>query len=57
MAYLLNINVFITAHQSFYGFDFCPGFWDWLLKANSEAKVYCVDKVVGEVDKGKCSQR
>ena len=30
MAYLLDTNVFIQAKNLYYGFDFCPAFWDWL---------------------------
>ena len=37
MAYLLDANVFIHAHAH-YGFDFCPAFWEWLIKEN-EASV------------------
>lgn len=28
MAYLLDTNVFVNAKRDWYGFDFCPGFWD-----------------------------
>ena len=31
MAYLLDANVFISAKNLHYGFDFCPAFWDWLM--------------------------
>ena len=30
MAYLLDANVFIEAKKRWYGFDFCPSFWEWL---------------------------
>jgi hypothetical protein len=33
--YLLDANVFIQAKNLHYGFDFCPGFWDWLVASNS----------------------
>mgnify|MGYP006298525777 CR=1 FL=1 len=33
MAYLLDANVFIEAKNRYYGMDFCPAFWDWLLDA------------------------
>ena len=26
--YLLDANVFIEAKNRYYGFDFCPAFWD-----------------------------
>ena len=31
MAYLLDANVFISAKNLHYGFDFCPAFWDWII--------------------------
>ena len=34
MAYLLDANVFIQAKNLYYGFDFCPAFWDWLIASN-----------------------
>lgn len=30
MKYLLDTNIFITAKNSYYAFDICPGFWKWL---------------------------
>jgi predicted nucleic acid-binding protein len=27
---LLDANVFIEAKNRYYGFDICPGFWDWM---------------------------
>ena len=37
--YLLDSNVFIQAKNLYYGFDFCPAFWDWsrILRAESRA--------------------
>jgi hypothetical protein len=34
MAYLLDADVFIRAKNLHYGLDFCPAFWDWLIKQN-----------------------
>lgn len=31
MQYLLDANVFIEAKNRYYGFDFCPAFWNWLI--------------------------
>lgn len=31
MAYLLDADAFIRAKNLHYGFDLCPGFWDWLV--------------------------
>lgn len=49
MAYLLDSNVFITAKDSHYGFDFCPAFWDWLIAENAAGKVFSIEQVEAEV--------
>ncbi|HEX3070342.1 MAG TPA: DUF4411 family protein [Thermoanaerobaculia bacterium] len=49
MAYLLDANVFIAAKNLHYGFDFCPAFWDWLVKKQAEGIVFSVEKVRDEV--------
>ena len=49
MAYLLDANVFITAKNLHYGFDFCPAFWDWLLDGNEVGRVFSIEKVGDEV--------
>ena len=49
MAYLLDANVFIHAQNAHYGFDFCPGFWDWLIKENEARRLYSVDQVKREL--------
>ncbi len=50
--YLLDTNVFIEAKNRYYGFDFCPAFWDWLLEQNAAGKVASIDKVEGELQAG-----
>ena len=35
-----------------YGFDFCPGFWDWLEAENKRARVFSVEKVGTELEAG-----
>ncbi len=40
MTYLLDANVFIQAKRLYYGFDFCPGFWDWIIESNAEGSVF-----------------
>lgn len=49
MGYLLDANVMIAAQNLHYGFDFCPGFWDWLRVANEAGQVFSVEKVGDEV--------
>ena len=45
MAYLLDTNVLLQAKNLHYGFDFCPAFWDWLKKANTNGLVFSIEKV------------
>ncbi len=49
MAYFLDANVFISAKNLHYGFDFCPAFWEWLVARNQEAKVYSIERVGDEI--------
>ena len=49
MAYLLDANVFISAKNLHYGFDFCPAFWDWLTERHVAGKVFSVEKVGDEI--------
>lgn len=52
MAYLLDANVFMSAKNLHYGFDFCPAFWDWLIRENQAGKVYSVERVGDELTAG-----
>jgi hypothetical protein len=49
VAYLLDSDVFIRAKNDHYGFDFCPGFWDWLERANAAGVVHSVEAVYDEL--------
>lgn len=49
MAYLLDADVFIRAKNLHYGMDFCPAFWEWLIAANADGKLFSVEKVGDEV--------
>lgn len=49
MTYLLDANVFIQAKNLHYGFDFCPAFWAWLLRANGARKLCSIEKVGDEL--------
>jgi hypothetical protein len=49
MAYLLDANVFIEGKNRYYGFDFCPAFWDWLDVANAAHRVFSIEKVGDEL--------
>lgn len=52
MAYLLDADVFIQAKKEYYGFDFCPAFWDWLDSENEAGRVVSIDKVREEFEPG-----
>lgn len=52
MAYLLDANVFIEAKNRFYGLDFCPAFWDWLIAQNAAGTVLSIEKVGDEISAG-----
>ena len=51
--YLLDANVFIEAKKRYYGLDFCPAFWDWLVMKNREGRVASIEKVADEIRIGK----
>lgn len=52
MTYLLDANVFVTAKNAHYGFDFVPGFWDWLSASHDTGKIRSIDKVGQELLRG-----
>jgi hypothetical protein len=47
--FLLDANTFIEAHQSYYAFDICPGFWLALIRQNAAKRLYSIDKVKSEL--------
>jgi hypothetical protein len=49
MGYLLDANVFIEAKNRYYGFDVCPGFWDWLVSMNARGSLHSVESVENEL--------
>jgi len=52
MACLLDANVFIEAKNRYYGLDFCPAFWDWLIIAHIAGRVFSIEKVADEIGAG-----
>ena len=52
MTYLLDANVFIQAKNLYYGLDFCPAFWEWLIAKNEVGQVFSIDKVADELAAG-----
>lgn len=49
MSYILDANIFIEAKNRYYGLDFCPAFWDWLLRKQASGDVFSIDKVYDEL--------
>ncbi len=52
MAYLLDANVFIQAKNLYYGLDYCPAFWDWLIQKNRGQFVFSIEKIGDEINAG-----
>jgi len=52
MTYVLDANVFMSAHRLHYGLDFCPAFWDWLVTNNQSGSVFSIEKVEDEIGAG-----
>lgn len=52
MAYLLDSDTLIAAKNEFYRFNFCPGYWDWILRENTLGKVFIIDRIRDELTKG-----
>lgn len=49
MAHLIDSNCFIDAANRFYGFDFCPGFWDWIDQQHALGVIYSIEAVGNEL--------
>lgn len=52
MAYLIDTSVFIHAKKLYYGFDFCPAFWDWIVEKNAAQVVFSIERVRDEIAAG-----
>lgn len=49
MAYLLDTGIFIEAKRRFYGLDFVPGYWDWLMREANANTIRSIEKVADEI--------
>jgi len=47
--YLIDANVFIQAKNCHYGMDFCPAFWDWMIKMNDSGVLASIGAVSDEL--------
>jgi hypothetical protein len=52
MLFLLDSDTLIQAKNEYYGFDLCPGFWDWLNRKSKEGVVGSVQPVLKELSSG-----
>lgn len=50
MAYLLDTGIFIEAKRRFYGMDFVPGYWDWLMREAKAGTIRSIERVADEID-------
>ncbi len=50
--FLLDANVLITAHRSYYAFDLCPGFWDSVRAGFSAGRICSTRRVQAELLRG-----
>lgn len=47
--YVLDTSVFVEAKKRYYGFAFCPGFWEWIDQQNIVGKVMSIENVLEEI--------
>jgi len=50
--YVLDSNVFMTAHRSYYAFDIAPGFWSGLLQAANAGSAFSIKQVLDDLSRG-----
>jgi len=50
--YVLDANAFIQAKRRFYGFSFCPGYWDALVWHQRQGRLCSLDQVRAELKRG-----
>jgi hypothetical protein len=51
--YLIDSDVLITAKNSYYAFDLCPGFWTSLLDKHQSGQVHSLDRIRMELQQGR----
>ena len=47
--YVLDANVFMTAHHDYYAPDLCPGFWECLEHYSRAGRLSSIDRVRSEI--------
>lgn len=51
--YVLDANVFIEAARRYYAFDLAPPFWESLVQHAASGRIYSIDRVKQELERGK----
>jgi hypothetical protein len=51
--FILDSDVFITAKNTYYAFDICPGFWDGIIHQYRQGRVFSINRVHGELMAGR----
>ena len=46
MKYLLDTSVFIEAKKTYYAFDICPGFWNWIKTSENLQSIVAVKQEI-----------
>lgn len=50
--FVLDANVFIEAARRYYAFDLAPGFWESLIDHAGNGRIYSIDRVKQELERG-----
>lgn len=50
MAYVFDSNTLIEAKNTYYSFDVCPAFWDWLLLERERGNIMSIEAVRKELE-------
>jgi len=50
--YLLDTNIFVSPHRTYYAFDFAQPFWDFLIREAENGKIGTIDEVKNEIVNG-----
>lgn len=49
--YLLDTSVFLQARKTYFSFEFCPGFWDWIQQMHKAGSMYSIQEVKQELSR------
>lgn len=50
--FLVDANVLIAAHRSYYAFDLCPGFWASVQEGFAAGRIFSTRRVQAELQRG-----